>query len=205
MRGIGRSIVLVGLLTVAPVRADDLVDRLCAEPQAQQAALELARSALDAWCLRHERISVPADLPALLCERSGVFVSAILGDAPRCCMGSLYPTRPTLAEEIIAAAAAAAGMDARFPPLTAGELPRLRVVVSVVDPPQPTADPTALDPLTEGVAVRGALRWGVSLPGETPHQKLMIQWARIRAGAADDETVEYYRVRACRVVEPQIE
>lgn len=194
--------VLAALLTAAPLYADDLLSALRADPEAQQAALTLARSALDAWCLRRERIAVPNDLPPLLQERSGAFVSAILGDAPRCCMGSLYPTKRTLAEEIIGAAVAAAGMDLRFPPLTPDLLVQLRVIVSVVDPPELTDDPMALDPMADGVAVRSALRWGVSLPGETPHQELMIKWARIRAGAAEDEPVEYYRVRAVRVMEP---
>lgn len=166
------------------------------------AALALARSALDAWCLRHERLEPPADLPPLLRKRSGVFVSAILGDAPRCCMGSLYPIRATLAEEIVAAAIAAAGMDLRFPPLRPEELGGLRVVVSIVNPPESLADPAHLDPVKDGLAVRSATRWGVVLPGETPHRDLMIEWARIRAGAADDEPVEHFRVSAHRILEP---
>ncbi len=166
------------------------------------AALALARNALDAWCLRHERIQPPADMPALLGRRSGVFVSAIAGDAPRCCMGSLYPTRQTLAQEIIAAAVAAAGMDLRFPPIRPDELDGLRIVVSIVDPPEAIVDPTHLDPATDGLAVRSRKRWGVVLPGETPHHELMIEWARIRASAGDRERVEYFRVRAFRVLQP---
>ncbi len=192
--------VMVALLA-APLAAGDLLVDLRTDSQAQRAALDLACQAMDAWCLRHQRVTIPDELPLLLYERSGVVVSAILGDAPRCCMGSLYATKPTLAEEIVSAAVAAAGMDARFPPLTPEELAQVRVVVSVVDPPEPIDDPMALDPVAEGVAVRSAQRWGVSLPGETPYQELMIKWARIRAGAADGEPVQYYRVRAFRVME----
>lgn len=202
MRTAARLVALAAVLTAVPLQAQDLLGALRADPHAQQVALHLARSAMEAWCLRRERVPLPADLPALLHERSGVFVSAVLGDAPRCCMGSLYPTRRTLAEEIIAAAVAAAGLDLRFSPLKAQELPRLRVIVSVVAPPEPVVDPMSLDPLTEGVAVRSALRWGVSLPGETVHQELMIKWARIRAGAGPSEPVGYYWVRAVRVLEP---
>ena len=183
--------------------AQGLSDRFAADPDAGQAALALARRAFDTWCLQRQRIPPPVELPSLLRERSGVYVSAILGDAPRCCMGTLYPTRPTLAEEIINAAVAAAGMDLRFPPITPPELTQVRLIVSVVDPPERLADPRALDPATEGVAVRCASGWGVSLPGETPHRELLVEWARIRAGAVEGEPVELYRVIAYRVIEPQ--
>lgn len=181
--------------------AGTVADHLASEPVAAEAALELAREAFDACVLRRERIAVPDGLPALLSERSGVFVSAILGDAPRCCMGSLHPIRPTLAGEIVDAACAAAGMDTRFPPVTPVDLPRLRLVVSVVDPPEPIASANALDPLHDGLAVRGSGRWGVVLPAETPHAALMETWARIRAGASPDEPVSFYRVSAFRIIQ----
>jgi hypothetical protein len=41
----------------------------------------------------------------------------------------------------------------------------------------------------------------VVLPRETPRVELIEPWARIRAGAAPDEPVDYYRVRAFRIVE----
>ena len=164
-------------------------------------ALELARKALDAYCLRRERIPVPEGLPAAFGLHSGVFVSAMLGDAPRCCMGALYPTRPTLAEEIIAAACAAAGNDLRFPAVRPGELGRLRVIVSIVAPPEAITNPWQLDPVTEGLAARSARTTGVVLPGETPHRERMIQWARTRSGAKLGEQVQWFRVQAVRVIE----
>ncbi len=202
MRRLERAFLLAAALSVAvPSAADDLLARLNADPEAQRAALALGRAALDAWCLRHERLAIPDDLPPILSERSGAFVSATVGDAPRCCMGSLYPTRATLAAEIVAAAIAAAGMDARFAPIEAGELAGLRLIVSVVAAPEPVADPMTLKPGREGVAVRGERRWGVSLPGETAHQRLMIEWARIRADVREGEVAHYYRVRGVRFLE----
>ena len=196
-------VVTGGLSTSDAAGADRLVREFETDREGAGAeALALARNALNAWCLRHERIQPPADLPPLLGRRSGVFVSAIAGDAPRCCMGSLYPTRQTLAQEIIAAAVAAAGMDVRFPPIRPDELARLRVVVSIVDPPEPIIAPAHLDPAAEGLAVRSASRWGVVLPGETPHRELMVKWARIRAGAGDQERVAHFRLRAFRAIEP---
>lgn len=201
----GIVLAVVGLMALPANGDESVAERFAADPVAAQAALALARETVDAWVLRHERTPIPEDLPPLLSERAGVFVSAILGDAPRCCMGALYPTKPTLAEQIVEAARAAAGMDLRFPPVTPEELPSLRVIVSVLEPPEPIPHARGLDPAREGLAVRGAKGWGVVLPRETPRVELIEPWARIRAGATFDEPVDYYRVRAFRVVEPKRE
>ncbi len=203
-RLIACSLIVITLLAL-PARADDLLARFEADPVAGQALLDLARETFETCVLRHEGVTLPDDLPALLGERSGVFVSAILGDAPRCCMGSIYPTRPTVAAEVVHAARMAAGMDLRFPPITPAELPRLRLIVSVIAPPEPITGPAGLDPLVDGLAVRGPRRWGVVLPAETPRAELMESWARIRAGVGESDRVDYYRVRAFRILEQPTE
>lgn len=200
--GLIAGLVACSLAIVLPAHADDLLARLAADPAAAHALLDLARAAFDAYVLRHERLAPPEDLPPLLRERAGVFVSAILGDAPRCCTGSVYPTRVTIAEETVLAARRAAGLDLRFPPITPAELPRLRLIVSIIAPLEPIASAARLDPLTEGLAVRGPERWGVVLPGETPRAELPEPWARIRAGVGESDPVDYYRVRAFRILEP---
>jgi len=118
-------------------------------------------------------------------------------------MGSLYPTHSTLAEEIIAAAVAAAGVDARREPVKPDELPQLRLIVSIVAPPESIDDPTKIDPVHEGIAARGRVRTGVVLPGETPHLDRAVKWARTRAAAKPDEPVDYFRIRAFRIAEPK--
>jgi AMMECR1 domain-containing protein len=182
--------------------ACDVVEDFAADAEAGRFALTLARQALEAYTLRRERIPTPDDLPDLLRQRSGAFVSAVQGDAPRCCMGSLHPTQPTLADEIIQAAVAAAGLDSRKPPLEPEELPELRLIVSIVAPPESIIDPRRVDPVRAGLAARGRERWGVVLPGETRRLDRAIRWARIRARAEEGEAVEYFRVRAFRVMEP---
>jgi AMMECR1 domain-containing protein len=169
---------------------------------ASAAVLALARRAFDAYVLRRERIFVPEGLPPLLKERSGVFVSAALDNAPRCCMGALRPTQPTLAEEIIAAAVAAAGYDARRKPVKPEELARLQLIVSVVSEPEAIQTPDGLDPARDGLAARGQHRTGVVLPGETRHRDLVVKWARTRAGVDDEDSVDYFRIRAFRIPEP---
>lgn len=168
-----------------------------------QFALELARRALDAYCLRRDRLTPPTDLPLLLRSRGGIFVSAMDSrGAPRCCMGTLYPRAGNLAADLIAAATMAAAHDLRFKPLKPSELAGLRVIVSILDPPEPIVDPYRLDPVTDGLAVRGATRTGVVLPGETGRLDRFVQWGRIRAGTGAGENVEYFRIKAIRFMEP---
>lgn len=193
--------VLICCLTVSAAPAQ-LVARFRADEAAGPAALRLARAALDEYCLTRTRLAVPDDLPPLLYEHAGVFVSAQANGAPRCCMGTLRPHGASLAADIIEAATLAAAHDTRFPPLTPAELPALRVIVSVLDPPQAITDPSTLDPVTDGLAVRSSLRTGVVLPGETARPDRFVAWARVRAGAHDGERVQTFRLKAVRFIEP---
>jgi len=174
------------------------------DPAAQKAVLVLARRAFDAYALRREVIDPPRPLPALFRQPAAVFVSAMRPDgSPRCCMGSLYPTQPDAAEEIIASAVAAAGHDRRFPPLRPAELSRLTLIVSFVSRPRPiTASEAAhLDPVREGLAVQNGDRWGVVLSGETPRRENLPLWGRIRAGARPADPVQWFAIRDVRMKE----
>jgi len=198
------GVLLCLIASLASRGACDLVDQFAADQHgAGLVALSLARRAFDTYTLQRERIPTPEGLPELLRKRSGVFVSAVRGGAPRCCMGSLYPTQANLADDIIAAAVAAAGLDARRAPVEPDELHELQLIVSIVAPPESITDPRGIDPVKEGIAARGAQRTGVVLPGETPHLDLAIQWARIRAGIGPTDRVDYFRLRAFRIAEPR--
>lgn len=185
------------------VASAQLVDRLRQDRTgAGEAALRLARQALDHYCLKRARLSVPDGLPPLLYQHAGVFVSTQLHGAPRCCMGALRARGTSLAADIINAAVLAAAHDDRFLPLKPEELPKLRVIVSILDPPQAITDPYALDPLTDGLAVRSAQRTGVVLPAETHVLDRFVSWALIRAAARDGEPLQYFRLNAIRFIEP---
>lgn len=196
-------LLLLTIFGVLPPASAQLVERFRHDRTgAGEAALQLARQALDSYCLQRERLAVPDHLPPLLYEHDGVFVSAQVHGAPRCCMGVLRPRGPSLAADIISAAVAAAAHDRRFPPLQPGELSDLQVIVSILDPPAAITDPFALDPLTDGLAVRSSRRTGVVLPGETGAMGRFVSWALIRAAAREGERVEYFRLKAIRFMEP---
>lgn len=196
-------ILLCVLLLVSPVYAGDLVAAFRADPAQGQAALALARQALDYACRHREPLPLPDKLPPLLQQRSAVFVSTMdpRTGAPRCCMGTLLPREATLAQEIIANAYNAAVCDKRFAPLQPADLPRLRVIVSIIGDASPITDPATLDPVLDGLAVCGPNETGVVLPGETADPGKMLAWGRIRAGVKPDAPVQCLRLNAIRYME----
>lgn len=200
------TLTLVTLWLIAPANPDNLsLDRWRnADAQTQAFILSLARRAFDAYALRREVIDPDrSGLPPLLKQRAGVFVSAMRNGAPRCCMGTIYPTESNAAKEIIANAVAAAGRDRRFPPVKADELKHLILIVSIVGKPRPiTADElSSLDPTRDGLMVKSGDKYGVVLSGETNDVERMVKWGRIRAGVSETATVELFRLDVVRFVE----
>lgn len=195
------SIIVIG----HPAVANQLTDYFRHDTRGQgMAAVALARRALEYSCRTHELLPVPKELPPLLRRRGAAFVSTMLyrNGAPRCCMGSLTPAMPTLAEEIINLSYLAATRDKRFPPLQPKELKSFRVIVSIIGESTPIVDLSTLDPLTDGLAAHGPRETGIVLPGETGDIQKVIAWARTRAGATTRGPVEYFRLVAVRFIEP---
>ena len=165
--------------------------------------LSIARRAFESYVVHRTTLDPPSGLPELLRQRSGVFVSAMHNGAPRCCMGSVYPTEVNTAVEIIASAVAAAGHDHRFPPIKPGELRGLNLIVSIVGQPHPIDAQTLadIDPTRDGVAIKFGDRYGVTLSGETNDVARMVKWARMRAGAGPGSVIQLYRLEDVRFVE----
>ncbi|PKO34863.1 MAG: TIGR00296 family protein [Betaproteobacteria bacterium HGW-Betaproteobacteria-7] len=94
--------------------------------------LRLARNAIG------ERFGLPpqpvVESPKLQ-DKAATFVTLTQHGVLRGCIGSLEAWRP-LAEDVCANALAAAFCDPRFPPLTADELPRTRLEISLLTPAQ---------------------------------------------------------------------
>lgn len=96
----------------------------------------LARAAIDE-AVSGERAPRLAS-QARLDDDGAVFVTLTENGRLRGCIGSLEAYRP-LREDVIDNAVAAACRDPRFPPLAATELPRVKVEVSLLSPPEPLA------------------------------------------------------------------
>lgn len=108
---------------------------MTAEPPTA-ALLTIARSAIERELGAGAAATPSVSLPPELAQPGAAFVTLTLDAELRGCIGSLEAVRP-LAEDVADNARAAAFEDPRFPPLTAGELPDLRIEVSVLSKPEP--------------------------------------------------------------------
>jgi MEMO1 family protein len=125
--------------------------------------VHLARTAIEAFVRTGTQphplpLSSP-DYP----ERAGAFVSLHRNGMLRGCIGTIGPTRTTLADEVANNAVQAATEDPRFSPLVESELTDLDVKVDVLHPPE-TCSLEDLDPSRYGVIVTSGYRRGLLLP-----------------------------------------
>ena len=178
--------------------------------QARQAAerrahsdpwVRLAWLSLERFVERREVAVPPDDLPeALRRQRAGAFVSIHKQGRLRGCIGTLAPTRDSLAEEIIHNAISAASRDPRFSPIRPDELEWLDISVDVLGAPEPIASEAELDPKRYGVIVSRGARRGVLLPDlegvDTAAQQVAI--ARRKAGIGAEEPVALQRFEVVR-------
>ncbi len=122
--------------------------------------VRLARLSLETHVRDGGRVRLPDDLPKdltlpdeLATTRAGCFVSLKKDGELRGCIGTIAPTRESLAEEICANAVSAAVHDPRFAPVRADELDELVYDVDVLSPPEPIEGPEQLDVRRYGVIV----------------------------------------------------
>lgn len=136
---------------------------------------------------------------------AGVFVSLHepaaegAGEGPlRGCIGSIEPRERTLRTEIARSAVAAAFADPRFPPLTPGEIDRLRITVYLLSEPELIVDESQLDPERYGVIVEGRGKRGLLLPSIPGIDSIarQIDIARQKAGLTPQDSVALYRFEA---------
>lgn len=155
-----------------------------------------------------------ADRPELH-QPGATFVTLTRHGQLRGCIGSLEAWRP-LGQDIRDNALAAAFRDPRFAPLTAGELPSIRVEVSLLTPPEPMtfadeADALAqLRPDIDGVILTAGRRRATFLPQvweQLPAPAGFITHLKQKAGLpADywgpDIRLERYAVRKWKEEKP---
>ena len=128
--------------------------------EAEDELVSLARLALETYVLSGG-IGVRIDdlpdgrtlSPELLSQRAGCFVSLKKDGELRGCIGTIAPTKETLAEEICANAVSAGRRDHRFSPVEADELSELVYDVDVLSAPEPVESEADLDPRRYGVIV----------------------------------------------------
>jgi len=154
----------------------------------------IADRAIRAYVRNGSVIEPPADLTANLRAAAGVFVSIKKHGTLRGCIGTFFPTEPTVVEEIIANAIKSATADPRFRPITLDELDDLDLSVDVLSEPEP-CEVSDLDPARYRVIVKSGWRRGLLLPDLEGVDSIedQVDIARRKAGIGPDEPVQLLR------------
>jgi AmmeMemoRadiSam system protein A len=167
--------------------------------------VQLARRTVEEYVRQGRIPDPPSQLPPDMRQPAAAFVTLYHRGQLRGCIGTLHPTRETVAEEVIQNAISAASRDPRFEPVQAEELEDLEVKVDVLGEPERVASEEDLDPKRYGLIVqskRDPLRRGVllpDLPGIDTVEK-QVYWTRVhKAHISDpDEPVEMHRFEVVR-------
>ena len=162
--------------------------------------VELARNTIENYVRTGKAVTPPRELTPEMKQKAGAFVSLHKHGALRGCIGTIEPTSPDVASEVIRNAISAATRDPRFPPVQASELDELEISVDVLLPPEPIESIDELDPERYGVIVQSGWRRGLLLPDlegvDTAEYQVAI--ARRKAGIHPSEPVQLYRFEVIR-------
>lgn len=160
-------------------------------PSLQRSALRLARAAITRYLANRSILPVPADTPAALRRRSGVFVTIEKQGriAPRGCRGTLQPRHASLAAEIIHNAIAACSRDAHQPPLKLNELPQCLISLTIIQHVRPIDSISQHDAAHNGLIAEQGSHIGIVLPYEGHDAITQLKWARRKAGLDDSASV----------------
>jgi AmmeMemoRadiSam system protein A len=175
-----------------------------AETHAHHPLVQLAWATIKAY-VREGRVLRPEEAPVPIEGKpAGVFVTLHTRSTGelRGCIGTIEPTQPSLAQEVIHNAISAATRDPRFPPVAPHELDDLVIDVSVLYPPEPIASLDQLDPKQYGVIVQRGPRRGLLLP-DIPgidDARTQVALARQKAWIGPDEPVQLFRFRVDKYV-----
>lgn len=161
--------------------------------------VRLAISTLENYVRTGTKISLPEGLPKeMLNNRAGVFVSLKKYGELRGCIGTIAPTTPSVAEEIIQNAISAGTRDPRFEPVAEEELEELVYSVDVLDKPEPIASKEELDVKRYGVIVRSGYRTGLLLPNlegvDTVEEQIGIALRKAGIRSSEKYSMERFEV-----------
>ena len=162
--------------------------------------VKLAMKSLKAYIKEGKKIPLPGDVPSELLKPAGVFVTLKKHGELRGCIGTLAPTKPTAAHEIISNAISSATMDPRFEPVGPDELDELECSVDILGDPEPIKGISELDPKRYGVIVRRGARSGVLLPDIEGVDSAVeqVNIAKQKAGISPFEDCELERFEVVR-------
>lgn len=182
--------------------------RMECERENSDVYVRLARLSYETFVRTGKTLRYPDDLPDdMLAElgdeltenRAGAFVSLKINGRLRGCIGTILPTRESLAEEIINNAVSACSRDPRFDPVLPSELAEISCSVDVLGEPEPVSGPEELDPARYGVIVISRDgRHGLLLPNldgvETVEEQIAISRKKANIGKNEPVSLERFEV-----------
>lgn len=163
--------------------------------------VRLARHSLETFVMSGRIMNVPSELnDELTGQMAGTFVSIKKDGKLRGCIGTLEPTKDSIAEEIIHNAISAGRHDPRFAPVVEEELDDLEYSVDVLGEMEEIDSEDELDIVKYGVVVSSGRKRGLLLPNlEGIHSvEEQIQIAKQKAGIVEDEKVTLERFQVIR-------
>jgi len=163
-------------------------------------ATNIAKRAVEESVRGGRVAEVLGEIPTEFRGRAGAFVSLKVQGRLRGCIGTIEPTQPNAAAEIIRSAILAANEDPRFMPVTEEELPDLVYSVDVLGEPEAVRGEDELDPRKYGCIVEVGHRRGLLLPDieGVDNVAQQIEICRQKAGIRPDEPINLYRFTVTR-------
>lgn len=152
----------------------------------------LAKKTIEQYS-REKKVFHPAESAypgEMFSQRAGVFVSIHKNGELRGCIGTIAPTKRTMAEEIVSNAIAASTRDPRFLPVGEEELSELTIHVDVLGETERIDSEKELDARRYGVIVEQGCRRGLLLPdleGVDSVEK-QVAIAKMKAGIPEEDT-----------------
>ena len=165
--------------------------------------IKLAKETIQCYITKRIIPAPPEDCLNLFPEKRGVFVSIKKKGQLRGCIGTIDPTKNSLAEEVIHNAVSASTNDPRFSSITPDELNDLAISIDILSSPEQINNLNQLDPKKYGVLVSIGLKRGVLLPDlegiDTVEDQLRI--AKAKGNIKPDEKAKIERFEVNRIKE----
>lgn len=160
--------------------------------------VRLARESLTNYLIHGDYIEIPSYITdEMKSQKRGVFVSLKAEGRLRGCIGTVFPTTGSVAQEIIRNAVEAGERDPRFLPVSLNELEDIYFSVDVLTEPV-KAFKEELDPKKYGVIVRSGVKSGLLLPElegiDTVEEQLSIVLEKGGIFPKEDYTIEKFEV-----------
>ncbi|MCR5214383.1 MAG: AmmeMemoRadiSam system protein A [Eubacterium sp.] len=178
---------------------EKLKKRVEAEREKEDQYVKLARASLESYIKYGKVLSIPEGLPPdMIRNRAGVFVSIHKHGNLRGCIGTIGPTEPSIAQEIIQNAISASTRDPRFDPITEDELDLLEINVDVLGQAESVKSMDELDVKKYGVIVSCGSRRGLLLPDlegvDTVEEQVSIAMRKGRINKGEKIKLERFEV-----------